>query len=559
MPKLRINNNAKGKLAINGFQYFQFLGDTSYGYLYNGYAAKADNFLNQNDGWHIPSDSEWDTLISYAGGSSVAGGKLKETGYTHWQAPNSGADNSFGYTALAGGIRSTTGAFSDQTSWGYWWTTTAISTTNALYLSIYYNNITVTSNYSDMGNGYSIKGVRNVILPGRLYNGYSVNTGKLAPTGWHVPSKTEFETLGATVGGSSIGGAALKEIGEIYWTNDTGTSNSSYFCGIGTGSRLNDVGASFNFINAYTNYWTSTSYGGAWQYVATLRNDENTFVVSATFDPHFPNLVSGNPVRCIKDDSTDPGTVTDYDGNVYRTIKLGSQVWMQSDLRVAHYNDGAAIPNVTGTSAWLADTSGGWCWYNNSEPTETLPTTVADYDGNVYDVVHINTQLWTIQNLKSKHYYNGRNIPYAFEISQWGTTQPARCTYNNTGIGKLFYNMMTDATTASTTNNVAFYLNIDNPNSYWDQDGVVCPGWSGTIELTSNTSWTVTYTDYGDGTSWADVDFSGGTGNKTLTITVHAYIKGVSPRAIGINFVAAGVPTVSHLLEQGGTADICAI
>jgi uncharacterized protein (TIGR02145 family) len=54
-------------------------------------------------GYHIATTAEWDTLAVYLGGSSVAGGKLKETGYRHWKSPNTGATNSSGYTAIGGG------------------------------------------------------------------------------------------------------------------------------------------------------------------------------------------------------------------------------------------------------------------------------------------------------------------------------------------------------------------------------------------------------------------------------------------------------------------------
>lgn len=55
------------------------------------------------DGWHIPSDLEWDILSDYLGGNEVASGKLKESGIEHWKAPNADATNESGFTALPGG------------------------------------------------------------------------------------------------------------------------------------------------------------------------------------------------------------------------------------------------------------------------------------------------------------------------------------------------------------------------------------------------------------------------------------------------------------------------
>jgi uncharacterized protein (TIGR02145 family) len=74
------------------------------------------------DGWHLPSDAEWTTLANYLGGNSVAGGKLKEAGTTHWISPNEGATNETGFTALPGsGYSSYDDSFHDVGYSGAWW------------------------------------------------------------------------------------------------------------------------------------------------------------------------------------------------------------------------------------------------------------------------------------------------------------------------------------------------------------------------------------------------------------------------------------------------------
>jgi uncharacterized protein (TIGR02145 family) len=84
----------------------------SYGKLYNWFAAVDPRGLGPS-GYHVPSYSEYQTLInSCLGGKDIAGGKMKEAGFTHWDSPNTGATNSSGFTALGTGyIRSFDGIF----------------------------------------------------------------------------------------------------------------------------------------------------------------------------------------------------------------------------------------------------------------------------------------------------------------------------------------------------------------------------------------------------------------------------------------------------------------
>jgi uncharacterized protein (TIGR02145 family) len=63
--------------------------------------------------------------------------------------------------------------------------------------------------------------------------------------------------------------------------------------------------------------------------------------------------------------SVSGGTVTDFDGNVYNTVVIGTNVWTTENLKVTHYRNGDDIPNVTGIAAWSALTTGAYVWYDN--------------------------------------------------------------------------------------------------------------------------------------------------------------------------------------------------
>ena len=91
-------------------------------------------------GWHIPSAAEWNTLENYLGGSSIAGGKMKEIGISHWRRFNVGADNSSAFTALPGGeydAHDSPHQFRLINDYAVFWTSTEISATfaNERYLA----------------------------------------------------------------------------------------------------------------------------------------------------------------------------------------------------------------------------------------------------------------------------------------------------------------------------------------------------------------------------------------------------------------------------------------
>ncbi|MBL0127655.1 MAG: T9SS type A sorting domain-containing protein [Flavobacteriales bacterium] len=119
-----------------------------HGALYNWYAASdARNICP--DGWRVPTDSDWnimavtldatvDTLDNGSYTGTDIGGQLKEVGSVHWNAPNAGATNSSGFTALPGGQRFGT-TFDYMGTDGFWWTSSLGNTaTHAWYRRLSY-------------------------------------------------------------------------------------------------------------------------------------------------------------------------------------------------------------------------------------------------------------------------------------------------------------------------------------------------------------------------------------------------------------------------------------
>ncbi len=132
-----------------------------YGAIYNFYAASSGKLAPA--GWHIPTHAEWTALTDYLGGASVAGGKMKEAGTSHWASPNTGADNSSGFTALPGGYRSSaTGEFHNIGMDGYYWTSTVSDPLNSYLRYFYYQSAAVSyrSNAS-LNDGFPVRCVKD--------------------------------------------------------------------------------------------------------------------------------------------------------------------------------------------------------------------------------------------------------------------------------------------------------------------------------------------------------------------------------------------------------------
>ena len=130
---------------------------------------------------------------------------------------------------------------------------------------------------------------------GKLYNWYTIDNGNLCPTGWHVPTNDEFTELTDNLGGISIAGKKLKEIGTQHWNDlNTGT-NESGFGAVAGGYRYNT--GTFYGWDTNGQYWTSSEYESydTYSYYMYVNYFSNSFWNS------YSNKGYGRSVRCIKD------------------------------------------------------------------------------------------------------------------------------------------------------------------------------------------------------------------------------------------------------------------
>lgn len=116
----------------------------TYGRLYTWDAAMKYTTIEASqgacpDGWHVPTDDEWTTLGNYLGGNSIAGGQMKSTGTELWQAPNTGATNESGFTALPAGEYDDT-HYQLLYQYAVMWSSTETSSTKCKYRYLAYDD-----------------------------------------------------------------------------------------------------------------------------------------------------------------------------------------------------------------------------------------------------------------------------------------------------------------------------------------------------------------------------------------------------------------------------------
>jgi uncharacterized protein (TIGR02145 family) len=138
-----------------------------YGKLYNFYTV-IDSRNVCPSGWHVPSQVEWETLVNYLGGTSLAGGALKETSTSYWFSPNTGATNSIGFNAVGGGIKIFNGIGGDQwgcqfkNDYGHMWSSTpALNVTQGMAIYPKYDNSNAPISGTEKNNGFSVRCLKN--------------------------------------------------------------------------------------------------------------------------------------------------------------------------------------------------------------------------------------------------------------------------------------------------------------------------------------------------------------------------------------------------------------
>jgi uncharacterized protein (TIGR02145 family) len=227
----------------------------NYGALYNFYSV-VDNRGLCPDGWHVPSEEDWNTLRDFLGGADIAGGKLKSTRTTpephpRWESPNVGASNISGFSGIPGGYRLQDGIFGEIGRSGYWWNATVDGSNSAWMRALDYNGDDLYVNDAIKRVGFSV----------RCLKGIDISTLTTTPI---------YNITGiAAVGGGNVtsdGGSPVTQRGVCWSISSNPTIAGDHTSdGSGTGPFISNLTGlipnTLYFVRAYATNSAGTSYG----------------------------------------------------------------------------------------------------------------------------------------------------------------------------------------------------------------------------------------------------------------------------------------------------------
>ena len=93
---------------------------------------------------------------------------------------------------------------------------------------------------------------------GKLYNWYTVNSNKVCPNSWHVPTESEWTIISNYLGGSEVAGGKMKEVGTLHWSNpNTDATNENFFTALPGGTKYPD--GHFDNFGTWGTWWSNNN------------------------------------------------------------------------------------------------------------------------------------------------------------------------------------------------------------------------------------------------------------------------------------------------------------
>ena len=310
--------------------------DLTYGKLYNWYAVADPRGLCPT-GWHVPSDAEWTSLENFLGGASVAGGKMKSMGTIQagtglWDDPNTAADNSSGFTGLPGDFRSYNGNYGYIGLFGYWWSSTDTTSPDAWSRDLNYSNANSRRLNYDKTDGFSVRCLKDAPETGSIDSLDCAGRVQMNYLAEKIPAENVQLIIPYTGGNGGAFSAQSIPSADV----------------IGLAATI----AAGNFSNG---------------------NDSLVFNISGTpagFGTATFSISIGGKQCNINMNVADTGSLRDIEGNLYTSIKIGTQEWMQQNLKTSKYRNGNSILTNLDNTQWSAATEGAFSVYLDNDTND---------------------------------------------------------------------------------------------------------------------------------------------------------------------------------------------
>lgn len=315
--------------------YYPLQGDFTYGYLYNWKAVMRNSSNSQSNpsgvqgicpnGWHVPSDAEWDELLNYVSSqnhylcngdnNNVAKALAAKTGWVssagtcavgNVQVSN----NATGFSALPAG-HNYGGSYTNYGTVATFWSSTEAGSANTFDRSVDYSNAVFTRSNHPKGYGFSVRCLRDggnsSLLPTVSTMGVTAITATTAVTGGNI---------------TDDGGSAVTARGVCWGTSHNPTTS---------GNHTNDGEGMGSFTSSITGLTAGTTY-----FVRAYATNSNgmRYGDEVSFSTQIPFICGTS-------------TVSDVEGHVYNTVQIGDQCWMRENMRATKYADGTSITKAS--------------------------------------------------------------------------------------------------------------------------------------------------------------------------------------------------------------------